>query len=282
MLVGGEDVMGQELTIKSVFAREVLDSRGNPTVEADVILAGGAFGRGTVPSGASTGKFEALELRDGGKRFGGKGVLTAVGNINEIIEPAVAGHDVTDQRSLDALLQSLDGTDNKSNLGANALLAVSLAAAHAAAAGRGLPLYRHFADVLGSPQFPVSLPVPMLNIINGGKHADNSVDVQEFMIVPYGFGGFREALRAAAEVYQSLRSLLKKQGYNVNVGDEGGFAPDLPNNEAGLEVIVAAIRAAGYVPGADVGIALDSAASSFGADEADPTTSRAAAAAQTT
>jgi len=259
--------MALDLAIKSIRAREILDSRGNPTVEADITLAGGGFGRAAVPSGASTGTYEALELRDGDARFGGKGVRTAVANIHRVITPAVIGMDAADQHALDARLIELDGTPNKTALGANALLAVSLAAAHAAAAASGEPLYRHLRDLFGGAARPMSLPVPMLNIINGGKHADNSVDIQEFMIVPHGLATFSEALRAAAEVYQALRSLLKKGGYKVDVGDEGGFAPDLPNNRAGLESIVAAISAAGYMPGQQVSIALDSAASSFSGTE---------------
>jgi enolase len=259
--------MALDLSIKSIRSREILDSRGNPTVEADVTLAGGGFGRAAVPSGASTGTYEALELRDGDARFGGKGVRTAIANIHKVITPAVIGMDAADQRALDARLVELDGTANKTALGANALLAVSLAAAHAAAAATGVPLYRHLGTVFGAAARPVSLPIPMLNIINGGKHADNSVDIQEFMIVPHGLASFGEALRAAAEVYQALRSLLKKGGYKVDVGDEGGFAPDLPNNRAGLESIVAAIRTAGYEPGRQVSIALDSAASSFAGKE---------------
>lgn len=255
--------MGEALGISAIRAREILDSRGNPTVEADVLLNGGGFGRAAVPSGASTGTYEALELRDGGARFGGKGVRQAVENVTRVLAPAIRGLSAGDQRQLDARLLQLDGTANKSALGANALLAVSLAAAHAAAAGRGVPLYRHLADLFGNPAHPPSLPVPMLNIINGGKHADNSVDIQEFMVVPHGLPTYTEALRAATEVYQRLRSLLAKRGLKVAVGDEGGFAPDLPNNRAGLESIVAAIEAAGYTPGEEVAIALDSAASSF-------------------
>lgn len=255
--------MAADLAIKAIRAREILDSRGNPTVEADVWLACGAFGRAAVPSGASTGIHEALELRDGGPRYGGKGVRNAIANIHDVITPAVSGMDAGDQRALDGRLLELDGTPNKTALGANALLAVSLAGAHAAAAGKGLPLYRHLAEVCGRGAHSMSLPVPMLNIINGGKHADNSVDIQEFMVVPHGLASFGEALRAAAEVYHALKSLLRKGGYKVDVGDEGGFAPDLPNNRAGLASIVTAIESAGYLPGKQISIALDSAASSF-------------------
>jgi enolase len=256
-----------DLRISSVCSREVYDSRGNPTVEADVRLAGGAVGRAIVPSGASTGIHEALELRDGGARHGGRGVCRAVENVAAILGPAVAGLDASDQRRLDAALIELDGTPNKSRLGANAILAVSMAAAHAAAAQRGAPLYRHLAELFGSAERPVSLPVPLLNIINGGLHADNNLDIQEYMIAPYGFVSFREAMRAASEIYSCLRGVLRRRGLSVAVGDEGGFAPQLADNQQGLATIVDAIAAAGYRPGTDVGLALDSAASNFLARE---------------
>ena len=255
--------MSHDLQIASVKSREVLDSRGNPTVETDVVLKGGAAGRAIVPSGASTGKLEAAELRDGGQRYGGKGVLRAVGHVQDELASAVIGYDAADQRGLDRTMVKLDGTQNKSRLGANAILSVSLAAAHAAAAGRGVPLYRHLAEVIGSAEHPISLPVPMLNIINGGQHADNNLDIQEYMVVPHGLPTFGEALRAGAEIYGSLRSLLRRQGLSVAVGDEGGFAPKLPGNRDGLDILMEAISAAGYEPGDQVSLALDSAASSF-------------------
>jgi len=255
-----------ELTIQGVAAREVLDSRGNPTVEAEVRLRGGAIGRAIVPSGASTGALEALELRDGDARFGGKGVLQAINHVHHRIAPEVTGRDAADQEGLDRLMVRLDGTPAKTQLGANAILAVSLATAHAAAQGRGVPLYRHLYDVFGSPEHPMSLPVPLLNIINGGQHADNNLDIQEYMIAPYGFLTFREALRAGAEIYASLRQVLRRQGLSVAVGDEGGFAPALADNRQGLATIVDAIGKTGYSPGGQVGLALDSAASSFGGD----------------
>lgn len=245
-------------TITSVRAREILDSRGNPTVEAEVTLAGGHFGRAAVPSGASTGALEAIELRDGGTRFGGKGVTRAVDNVVNIIGPAVLGRDGTDQASLDQVMCDLDGTPNKAKLGANAILAVSLATARAAAASVGLPLFRY----LGGPGARV-LPVPMLNVLNGGAHAANSVDIQEFMLVPGGFGTFRDALRAGVETYHSLRKVLAGRGLSTNVGDEGGFAPDLAENRHALELLVEAVTAAGYEPGAEIAIALDVAATSF-------------------
>jgi len=245
--------------IVAVKAREILDSRGNPTVEVDVTLEGGAFGRAGVPSGASTGSREALELRDGDtKRFGGKGVAKAVGNVNDAIAPAVRGLDASDQAALDAKLLALDGTANKDKLGANAILGVSMAAARASAVSAGLPLYRY----LGGVQATL-LPVPMLNVLNGGAHADNSVDFQEFMIAPVGAPSFREAMRWAAEVYQALKSTLKAKGLGTGVGDEGGFAPNLRANAEAVEVILAGIEKAGLAPGKDVVLALDPAASEF-------------------
>jgi enolase len=241
--------------IVKVAAREILDSRGNPTVEAEVYGAWGVS-RAAVPSGASTGALEALELRDGGERYGGKGVLTAVSNVNEKIAPRVEGMDVGAQEELDKLLVDLDGTEDKSRLGANAILAVSMAVARAAAAERGMPLYTY----LGGEE-AVVLPVPMMNIINGGAHADNNVDIQEFMVLPWGLGSFREALRVGAEVYHALRGVLKVNGLSTGIGDEGGFAPSLDSNRAALEVIMEAVKAAGYEPGKEVSLALDVAAS---------------------
>ncbi|NEX20200.1 phosphopyruvate hydratase [Thiorhodococcus mannitoliphagus] len=244
--------------IVDVRAREVLDSRGNPTVEADVITADGAIGRAIVPSGASTGSREALELRDGDKsRYGGKGVLTAVNNIQGELRASVLGMDVADQKALDQRMIELDGTDNKARLGANALLGVSLAAAHAAAQEKALPL---FMSLSGGPY---KLPVPMMNIINGGEHADNSVDFQEFMIMPVGAPSIREAVRYGAEVFHALKAVLKGRGLGTAVGDEGGFAPDLPSNEAAIEVILEAIDKAGFKAGADIYLGMDVAASEF-------------------
>jgi enolase len=242
-------------TISAIRAREVLDSRGNPTVEAEVHLAGGAFGRAAVPSGASTGALEAVELRDGGDRFGGKGVARAVANIRDTIAPAVIGRDGTDQEAIDQLMLDLDGTPNKANLGANAILAVSLAVARATASGLGIPLYRY----LGGPSARV-LPVPMLNVLNGGAHAANSVDIQEFMIVPGGFGSFSEALRASVEVYHQLKRVLAGRGLSTNVGDEGGFAPDLATNREALELLSTAIEGSGFRLGEEISLALDVAA----------------------
>ena len=245
--------------ISTVKAREILDSRGNPTVEVDVTLEGGAFGRAGVPSGASTGSREALELRDGNKkRFGGKGVSKAVVNVNDVIAPAIRGLDASDQSALDAKLLALDGTANKGKLGANAILGVSMAAARAAAASLGLPLYRYLGGVEAN-----LLPVPMLNVLNGGAHADNSVDFQEFMIAPVGAPNFREGMRWAAEVYQALKSTLKAKGLGTGVGDEGGFAPNLKANVQAIEVILAGIEKAGFAPGKDLVLALDPAASEF-------------------
>src|SRR5882672_8971415 len=245
--------------IDHIHAREVLDSRGNPTVEADVILVGGVIGRAAVPSGASTGAHEAVELRDGDpKRFRGKGVLKAVRNVNDVIAPRLKGMDALAQAELDRVLIDLDGTPNKSNLGANAILAVSLAAARAGANYQKLPLYRYLGGSGAN-----TLPVPMMNIINGGAHADNNVDFQEFMIVPVGAERFSEALRMGAEIFHSLKMVLKKKGYATSVGDEGGFAPNLKSNEEAIETILEAIRQAGYRAGDDVLLALDPAASEF-------------------
>src|SRR5688572_16287906 len=245
--------------IELVQAREILDSRGNPTVEAEVMLIGGEVGRAAVPSGASTGEHEAVELRDGDRRrYGGKGTSQAVENVNEIIGPAMEGLDALDQAEVDASLVQLDGSRNKSKLGANALLAVSLATARAAAAYLEIPLYRY----LGGPNAR-TLPVPMMNIINGGAHADNNVDFQEFMVVPVGAPSFSEALRIGAEIFHALKSVLKKKGYATSVGDEGGFAPNLRSNEEAVETILESINNAGYKPGADCLLALDPAASEF-------------------
>ncbi|MBN2114643.1 MAG: phosphopyruvate hydratase, partial [Acidimicrobiia bacterium] len=249
--------------IAEVRAREILDSRGNPTVEAEVLLAGGAFGRAAVPSGASTGALEAIELRDGGGRYGGKGVERAVGHVNERIAPLLIGRDATDQEGIDLAMGDLDATPNKAGLGANAILAVSLAVARAASSAAGLPLFRY----LGGPSARV-LPTPMLNVLNGGVHAANAVDIQEFMVVPAGFPSFREALRAGVEVYHSLKKVLAKRGLATNVGDEGGFAPDLARNRDALEVLLEAVQAAGYEPGRQVAFALDPAASEFHRDGA--------------
>jgi len=245
--------------IIGVKAREILDSRGNPTVEVEVELASGAVGRAAVPSGASTGMHEAVELRDGDKsRYGGKGVLQAVENVNEAIQPQIYGMDAADQRALDEFLIELDGTDNKGSLGANAILGVSLAAARAAAEEVGLPLYRY----IGGTNARL-LPAPMMNILNGGKHADNNVDLQEFMIMPLGAETFAEALRMGAEVFHALKKVLSEAGKSTAVGDEGGFAPDLGSNIEALEMIMRAIEASGYAPGDDVFIALDPASSEF-------------------
>ena len=244
-------------TIIEVHAREILDSRGNPTVEAEVVLASGARGRAAVPSGASTGEHEAAELRDGDpKRYGGKGVQEAVRNVNEVLGPRLEGMDPTDQIGVDAELMDADGTTNKAKLGANAILAASLAVARAAAEDVGLPLYRY----LGGPMARV-MPVPMMNILNGGAHASNNVDAQEFMVVPIGTDNFPDALRMGVEVFHALKKVLSRMGLSTAVGDEGGFAPMLPSNEAALDVIMEAISAAGYQPGQDIAIALDVAAS---------------------
>ncbi len=246
-------------TIRTIHAREILDSRGNPTLEADVTLADGSFGRAAVPSGASTGTREAVELRDGDKtRYFGKGVRKAVANVNQVIAPALAGFDAADQTGLDARLIELDGTENKSALGANALLAVSLANAHAVAASRRMPLWQHLANGR-----EVALPVPMMNIINGGAHADNNVDMQEFMVLPVGFDSFSEALRAGVEIFHELKSVLKGRGLATAVGDEGGFAPDLASNVDAVEVILEAVSRAGFRAGQDVLLGLDVASSEF-------------------
>ncbi len=243
-------------TIVDVLAREVLDSRGNPTVEAEVILESGLSGRAIVPSGASTGTHEALELRDGGGRYAGKGVLGAVRNVNETIAEEIIGMDVTDQTGIDRLMLDLDGTENKSKLGGNAILAVSLASAKAASTALGMPLYRYLGGANAK-----TLPVPLMNVINGGTHADNAVDFQEFMIVPAGFGSFAEALRAGVETFHALKKVLSSKGYNTNVGDEGGFAPDLKSNREALDLLMDAIQKAGYTPGEQIMIALDPASS---------------------
>jgi enolase len=245
------------MKITEIRGREILDSRGNPTVEADVTLADGSTGRAGVPSGASTGTREAVELRDGDKtRYLGKGVRKAVGNVNGVLREALLGVEFADQRALDERMIELDGSDNKGNLGANALLAISLAAAKAEAASRGLSLFRHLGP-------GTMMPVPMMNIINGGAHADNSVDIQEFMILPVGAECFSEALRYGAEVFHSLKSVLSSQGLNTAVGDEGGFAPDLPSNRAALDTIMTAIEKAGFKPGEDILLGLDVASSEF-------------------
>lgn len=243
-------------TIVDVYAREILDSRGNPTVEVEVYLEGGAMGRAMVPSGASTGAFEAVELRDGDKdRYLGKGVLNAVENVNDIIAPEIIGMDAVDQVAIDMEMIELDGTENKGKLGANAILGVSMAVARAAADALGLPLFQYLGGVNGK-----TLPVPMMNILNGGKHADNNVDIQEFMVMPVGASSFREGLRMGAEIFHSLKKVLQGKGLNTAVGDEGGFAPNLTSNEEALEVIIEAIQKAGYTPGKDVMLALDVAA----------------------
>jgi enolase len=247
--------------IEAVHARQVLDSRGNPTVEVELVLRSGSTGRAVVPSGASTGEFEATELRDGGAAWGGKGVTRAVANVNGEIAEAVADFDATDQEGLDRRLIELDGTPNKSRLGANAILGVSLAAAHAAAAEEGLPLYRY----LGGDAAHV-LPVPMMNVVNGGAHADNAVDFQEFMVVPLGAPSFAECLRWGTEVFHALKKTLHDDGLGTTVGDEGGFAPDLGSNEEALQLLVRGIEAAGYRPGEDVAIALDPATSELFSD----------------
>ncbi len=245
--------------IASVYGREILDSRGNPTVEVDVLLDDGSFGQAAVPSGASTGAFEAVERRDGDKgRYLGKGVTGAVSAVNDVIAPALEGQDATEQRVIDQILLDLDGTENKNSLGANAILGVSLAVAKAAADASDLPLYKY----LGGPNAHL-LPVPMMNILNGGSHADSNVDIQEFMIAPIGAATFSEALRAGVEVYHALKSLLKEKGLATGLGDEGGFAPDLPSNREALDLITEAIRRAGYTPGKDVALALDVAATEF-------------------
>ncbi|WP_269938154.1 phosphopyruvate hydratase [Arthrobacter sp. HY1533] len=250
--------------IEAIHAREILDSRGNPTVEVEVLLTDGAMGRAGVPSGASTGAFEAVELRDGDKgRYQGKGVLQAVEAVLEVIAPELEGVDATDQRMIDAMMIELDATPNKGKLGANAILGVSLAVASAAAESAGLPLYRY----LGGPNAHV-LPVPLMNILNGGSHADSDVDIQEFMVVPLGAATFSEGLRWGVEVYHNLKAVLQEKGLSTGLGDEGGFAPNLPSNRAALDLILEAIKRAGYEPGKDVALALDVASSEFFKDGA--------------
>ena len=247
------------MKIKSISAREIIDSRGNPTVEVQVSLDNGASGKAAVPSGASTGKYEALELRDGDKkRYGGLGVMKAVDNVVKIIQPALLGFDVSNQDKLDTKLIDLDGTPDKSHLGANAILGVSMATAHAAANSAQKPLYKYIGG-----EAAITLPVPMMNILNGGKHAENSTDLQEFMVMPTGAKSFSQAMQMGCEVYQSLKKVIKQKKLNTNVGDEGGFAPSLPSNKEAVELILAAIEMAGYKPGIDCHIALDPAASSF-------------------
>ena len=251
--------MKDYLRIMQVIGREIIDSRGNPTVEAEVELSDGSVGRAAAPSGASTGEFEALELRDGDKsKFGGKGVSQAVANINEKIAPALLGHDASDGYGIDAVMLELDGTEDKSNLGANAILAVSLAAAHAAAKSQDISLYRYLGGLNAN-----TLPVPMMNILNGGAHATNSVDTQEFMIMPAGAPSFKEGLRWCTEVFHALQSLLKKEGNTTAVGDEGGFAPDLKSDEDAIEHILQAVKDAGYEPGKDFVLAMDAASSEW-------------------
>jgi len=251
--------------IQKVIAREIIDSRGNPTVEADVILENGTLGRAAVPSGASTGAHEAVELRDGDpKRFGGQGVLKAVENVNTLISQAVVGKEF-DQKTLDQMMIALDGTENKSKLGANAILGVSIAFSKAAAICEKKPLYQYFYDIAETGK-PIQLPVPMMNVLNGGKHAMDSTDFQEFMIMPAGAPNFPEAVRYGAEIFHTLKKILAERKLNTSVGDEGGYAPSLPSNEAAIEVIIEAIQRAGYIPGKDVFIAMDPAASEFYAD----------------
>ena len=246
-------------TIADIFAREILDSRGNPTVEVDVLLEDGTLGRAAVPSGASTGAFEAVELRDGdADRYLGKGVTKAVENVNELLGPELIGYDATDQLGVDLAMLELDGTPNKEKMGANAILGISMATARAAAEFVGLPLYQYIGGC-----YARLLPVPMMNILNGGKHADNNVDIQEFMVMPAGAASFAQALRMGTEVFHQLKGVLKKKGLNTAVGDEGGFAPSLGSNEEALQVIVEAIKAAGYRPGEDIFLALDAAATEF-------------------
>ncbi len=248
-------------SIEAIHARQILDSRGNPTVEVEIVLDDGTHSRAAVPSGASTGAFEAVELRDGGQEYGGKGVEQAVNAVIDEIQPELLGQDVDEQRLIDFAMIDLDGSPDKSRLGANAILGVSLAAARAAAESAQLPLFRY----LGGPNAHI-LPVPMMNILNGGAHADTNVDIQEFMIAPIGASTFSEAVRWGAETYHSLKSVLKKHGLNTGVGDEGGFAPDLEHNQAALDLLMEAIAAAGFTPGQDVGVAIDAAASEFYGD----------------
>ncbi len=244
------------IPIQDVYAREILDSRGNPTIEVEVLVENDIVGRAAVPSGASTGKYEAVELRDGEKRYGGKGVTYAVDHVNDVIANAVIGMNVLDQAAIDTLLNRLDGTENKENLGANAILGVSLAVAKAAAKAMGLPLYRYLGGVNAR-----TLPVPMMNILNGGRHADNTLDIQEFMIMPVGAKDFKEGLRMCAEIYQNLKEILKQNKLSTSVGDEGGFAPDLPDAKAALTFLKEAVEKSGYQMGTDIKIALDVAAS---------------------
>ncbi len=248
--------------INKVHARQIMDSRGNPTIECDIVLSGGAMGRAAVPSGASTGSFEALELRDGGKAYMGKGVLTAVRNVNDIISNAITGMDASKQKELDEKMLALDGTPNKEKLGANAILAVSLAAAHAVANQKQIPLYKYIASIYGNSN-PNVLPRPMMNIINGGAHADNGLDAQEFMIIPNGAKNEVEAIRMGSEIFHNLKTILKKSGNSTNVGDEGGFAPNFHSCTEALDTIITAIKTAGYIPGEEVSIGLDVASSEF-------------------
>ena len=248
--------------IEKIHARQIMDSRGNPTVECEVTLQDAIFGRASVPSGASTGSFEALELRDGGKIYMGKGVSKAVENVNEIIAPALIGMNAENQSEIDNTMLKLDGTQNKEKLGANAILSVSLAIAHAAANAKHIPLYEHIANIFGNPN-PCVLPRPMMNIINGGKHADNGLDAQEFMIIPNGAKNEVEAIRMGSEIFHNLKSILQKSNHSTNVGDEGGFAPNFANCAQALDTIVDAIKAAGYKPGLEVSIGLDVASSEF-------------------
>jgi enolase len=251
--------MSEFTTISEIFAREILDSRGNPTVEVETVLESGLIGRASVPSGASTGAFEAVELRDGEKdRYMGKGVIKAVDNVNELIAPELEGMDATDQRDIDQLMIEIDGTENKGKLGANAILGVSLSIAKAAAAALDLPLYKYIGGVNSH-----MMPVPMMNILNGGKHADNTVDLQEFMIMPVGASSFAEALKICSEIFHTLKDVLKKDGMSTSVGDEGGFAPDLKTNEDAIKYIIEAIKKAKYKPGKEVFLALDPAATEF-------------------
>lgn len=248
--------------IEKIHARQIMDSRGNPTIECDITLSGGAFGRASVPSGASTGSFEALELRDGGNTYMGKGVSKAVKNVNEIIAPALIGMNGENQKEIDEKMLALDGTQNKDKLGANAILSVSLAVAHAVANAKHIPLYKHIANIFGNPN-PCVLPRPMMNIINGGQHADNGLDAQEFMIIPNGAKNETEAIRMGSEIFHNLKSILKKSKHSTNVGDEGGFAPNFNTCHEALDTIVEAIRSAGYKPGDEVSIGLDVASSEF-------------------
>ena len=249
-------------TIKKVHARQIMDSRGNPTIECDIILSGGALGRAAVPSGASTGSFEALELRDGGADYMGKGVQKAVKNVNEIIAPEIIDTDASQQTELDEKMLKLDGTPNKERLGANAILAVSLAAAHAVANQKNIPLYKYIASIYGNEN-PVVLPRPMMNIINGGAHADNGLDAQEFMIIPNGAKSEESAIKMGSEVFHNLKKILKNSGNSTNVGDEGGFAPNFHSCSEALDTIIAAIKSSGYTPGSEISIGLDVASSEF-------------------